>query len=232
MRNLDKAGGVAALVEAFAYIVGFSVMATLLNPANAADWSPAQKLSFVLERKAIFQMWTLLIYVVFGVALVVLAVALHERLRARAADLMQIATAFGLIWAGLVIASGMVASIGLNAVAALHATDVAQAGALWKAVSTIQDGLGGGVEIVGGLWVLLISIASLRSMALPRVLGFLGLIVGVSDVLTIVPSLGELGAIFGLGQIPWFVWIGVILLRPVDDPADRTWALPNIAAVK
>lgn len=55
-----------------------------------------------------------------------------------------------LIWAGLVIASGMVASVGLEAVATLHAKDVAQAVTAWVAIAAIQDGLGGGVEIVGG----------------------------------------------------------------------------------
>jgi hypothetical protein len=58
MVNLQKAGGIAALFETLAYIVGFGVMATLLNPGNAEGWSSAQKLDFVLERKTLFQIWT------------------------------------------------------------------------------------------------------------------------------------------------------------------------------
>jgi len=80
MFNLQKAGGIAALVEAMAYVVGFAVMATLLNPGDTQGWTPAQKLSFVLERQSILQASTILIYVVFGIALVFLAVALHELL--------------------------------------------------------------------------------------------------------------------------------------------------------
>lgn len=216
MPSLQKAGGIAALVEASAYMVGFVVLATLLNPGSTEGWTPAQKLSFVLERKTIFQAWTLFIYVVFGVVLVPLAVALHERLKADAPALMQVATSFALIWAGLVIASGMVASVGLEAVAALHAKDVAQAASTWVVLGAVQNGLGGGLEIVGGLWVFLISLASRKSTALPKVLTYLGFIVGLAGILTVVPALGELGAVFGLGQILWFAWIGLIMLRKVN----------------
>lgn len=218
MVTLQKAGGIAALVEALAYVVGFTVIATLLNPGNTEGWSQAQKLSFLLERKTLFQMWTLFIYVVFGVVLVVLAVALHERLKTKAEALMPIATSFGLIWAGLVISSGMVASVGLEMVAKLHSHDVAQAVSAWAVIGTVQDGLGGGVEIVGGLWLLLISTASLRSSALPRILSYLGIAVGMAGILTVAPPLSELGAVFGLGQILWFAWIGVLMLRREDAP--------------
>jgi hypothetical protein len=224
MVTLQKAGGIAALLEALAYVVGFAVIATLLNPGNTAGWSQAQKLAFFLERKTIFQVWTIFIYVLFGVALVVLAVALHERFKPKAAALMPIATSFGLIWAGLVIASGMVASVGLETVAKLHPQDVAQAVSAWAVIGAVQDGLGGGVEIVGGLWVLLISVASLRSSALPRLLNYVGVVIGMAGILTVAPPLSELGAVFGLGQILWFAWIGVLMLRRDDAqpsvPAD------------
>lgn len=212
MINLQRAGGIAALFQALAYIVGFAVIATFLNPGNVENWSSAQKLSFVLERKDIFQLWTAFIYVVFGISLVILAVALHDRLKGQS-GLMQIATAFGLIWAGLVIASGMVASVGLEATDVLHAKDAAQAASAWVAIGAVQNGLGGGVEIVGGLWVLLISSAALRSGTFPKALNYIGMLVGVAGLLTIVPSLGFLGAVFGLGQILWFVWIGISMLR-------------------
>ena len=213
MFNLQKAGGIAALFETLAYVVGFSVMATLLNPGNTEGWSSAQKLAFVLERKPLFQTWTIFIYVAFGIALVVLAVALHERLKDKSLDLMKIATPFGFIWAGLVIASGMVASVGLEAVAATYSRDVAQATSTWVVIDTIQNGLGGGVEIIGGVWVLLISAASLRCAVFPKALGYVGILVGLAGVLTVVPMLKDLAAVFGISQILWFAWTGIIMLR-------------------
>ena len=83
----------------------------------------------------------------------------------------------------------------------------------WVAISAVQDGLGGGVEIVGGLWVLLISVSALRSNVFPKALNCIGIVVGIAGLLTIIPPLGDLGAVFGLGQILWFVWIGIHMLR-------------------
>lgn len=220
--TLQKAGGVSALIEALAYVVGFVAMATWLNPGDTESWSAAQKLSFVLEQKMLFQMVTIVIYVLTGVFLVVLAVALHERLKSGSAGLMQVATAFGLIWAGMVIASGMVAIVGLEAVATLHAKDATHATSVWGVVGVIQNGLGGGVEIVGGIWVLLISIASMQSRALPAALSYLGLTVGVAGILTVVPGLAELAVLFGLGQILWFSWTGILLLRRAPTDAVTT----------
>jgi hypothetical protein len=211
--NLQKVGGLAALIEGFIYIVGFAVMFTLLAPDNAADLNSVQKLAFLLERQNIFQALHFLIYVAFGVFLVVLTVALHERLKVGASAMVQVGSAFGLLWAGLVIASGMVANIGLEAVAGIYAKDPAQATSAWLGISAVQNGLGGGVELVGGLWVLLLSLAALRSNALPKALNYIGLLVGLAGILTVIPGLSDLGAIFGLGQIVWFLWLGTFMWR-------------------
>ena len=88
-----------------------------------------------------------------------------------------------------------------------------QAALAWVIIGAVQDALGGGVEIVGGLWVLLVSIASHQSKVLPKPLDYLGFGVGVAGILTVVPSLGGLGAVFGLGQIIWFAWVGLRMLR-------------------
>ena len=213
MKTLQKAGGIAALVEALAYIVGFAMMATVLNPGDTAGWSAEQKLSFLLDRKLVFQFWMFFIYVAGGVGLAVLAVALHERLKTSSQGVMQIATALGLIWAGLVIASGMIANTGLDSVAAIYPQDAARATTAWIAIGAVQNGLGGGVEVVGGLWVLLISLIALRSAALPKILNLIGLVVGASGVLSALPSLGGLGTIFGLSQIVWFAYLGYWMLR-------------------
>jgi hypothetical protein len=211
--SLQRAGGIAALVEASAYIVGFAVLATLLNPGIVEGWSSGEKLVFAIQNKLLIQVWMTFIYVVFGVLLVVLTVALHERLSKGAVGTMQVASAFGLIWAGLVIAGGMVAVVGLDLAAELHVKDAAQAASLWASVGAIQSGLGGGVEIVGGLWMGLLSIAALRSGRLPAPLIYTGLAVSAAGVLTAVPGLSDIGAVFGIGQIVWFLWIGVTLLR-------------------
>lgn len=209
--NLQKMGGVAALIEAFAYIIGFTVFIFVLD-ASAYE-GPVRMIEFLQDHATVLYGVNLLIYVVFGVFLVVLTLALRERLQTDRPGLAQTSAAFGLIWAGLVIASGMIANIGMDSVIKLAVDDPQQASTVWLSISTLQEALGGGNEIVGGIWVLLVSWAGLSSGRLPKALNYLGLVVGAAGMLTTLPPLGELAAVFGLGQIVWFAWLGVFMLR-------------------
>ncbi len=220
MKDFQKMGGIAALIEAAAYVVGIVFSFTLLAPYTSGELDPAGSMAFVAGNLGLMQAWYLIIYVVFGVFLAVLALALHERLKLAAPATMQVATAFALVWVGLVIASGFVFNVGAADAAALYGSDPAGAASMLAAIGAVQDGLGGGVELVGGLWVLLLSWAALRRGGLPAALNYLGVVVGVAGILTVIPPLGELGGmVFGLGQIVWFVWLGVVLLRARSAPA-------------
>ena len=212
--KLQQLGGVAALFEALAYIAGFAFMFTVLQPALAGAATPAHKLAAVLAMAGWYQAWNIVIYVLFGVFLVLLVVALHERLGPGAPALMKVASAFGLIWSGLVIATGMLANVALGAVGRLHSADPRGATLAWQTLNAVQEGLGGGVELVGGVWVLVVSLAAQRTGALPAWLNYLGMAIGVTGILTVIAPLGELGAVFGLGQIVWFTWLGMVMLRP------------------
>jgi hypothetical protein len=134
------------------------------------------------------------------------------------------AAAFGLIWAGLVIASGMVHNAGLGTIVDLYRQDPAQAAMVWLAIDSVSLGLGGEVEIVGGLWILLVSWAALRAGELPRALNYLGVAIGVVGILSAVPGLQLLNGVFGLSQIVWFVWLGIVMLRSRSSAAQKTGA--------
>lgn len=219
MNYSQKMGGVAALIMAATFVVGIGLAVTVLAPYQIGDLDPVQKVAFLADNQAIMYIWNQIIYLVFGVFLVVLALALYERLKAGSSAMVQTATAFGLIWAGLMFASGMVFNIGMGTVVDLYGQDPTQAGSIWLAISSVQDGLGGGNEIVGGLWVLLVSWAALRGGGLPRALNYLGVVVGVAGILTVVPALEILGFVFGLGTIMWFVWLGIVMLRSSPNAA-------------
>jgi len=128
---------------------------------------------------------------------------------------MQVATVIGIIWAGSLIASGMVANATLTTIVALNATDPTQAALTWQGIEPVIDGLGNANgEILGGLMTLLISLAALRAGELPKGLNILGLGIGAVGIISLVPVLtGTLGPVFGLGQIIWFIWMGIVLLR-------------------
>ncbi len=121
-----------------------------------------------------------------------------------------------------IIISGMLIINDLGVIADLYDEDPAQAVSAWLALDAVESGLGGAVELPGGLWVLLISWAALRTGGFPRTLNYLGVVIGVAGLLTVVPALGELGgAIFGLGSIAWFVWLGIVMLRGSQGAVPR-----------
>ena len=217
MKRGTKVGGIASIIQALCYVFGFTLLATAMNPGNVENWTQLERLGFILERQNLFIVWNTIIYVVFGIALVVLTAVLHRTLEHSASLMMSIASPFGFIWSGLVIASGMVATVGLSKVAQTYERTPQDAVVAWSIIGTVQDGIGGGIEIVGGIWVLLVSIAAIRGSTLfPKPLNWLGLVVGTAGVITIVPALSGFGAVFGLTQILWFIGVGVVLLRADD----------------
>lgn len=211
MSHLQRLGGVAALINAAAYIVGIGLALTLLAPV--LDSSPEQYLTFLADNQTLLYLWHLIIYLVAGIFMVPLVLAVHERLKASSPALMQIATAFGLIWAVTIIGSGMIIVNNVGVVADLYGQDPAQAATVLAALSAVEEGLGGAVELPGGLWILLISWAALRTGGFPKLLNTLGLAIGAAGLLTVIPALYEAGTVFGLGFIAWFIWVGVVLLR-------------------
>ena len=213
MKNLQKFGGIAALYMALAHLMGLIIFIVILDYISITDLT--QKVAMNVGNQAVVFSTNLLMYVFFGFFLIVFSLALYDRLKAGAPALMQVATVIGIIWAGSLIACGMVANAALTSVVALNATDPTQAALTWQGIEPAIDGLGNANgEILGGLMTLLISLAALRAGELPKGLNFLGFVVGSVGIISLVPMLtGILGPVFGLGQIIWFIWMGIALLR-------------------
>jgi hypothetical protein len=224
MTSLQKSGGIAALLHAAAYVVGLVLGFTLIFPL--LDAAPEQYLAFVAENQTLVYLWNLVSYWGSAITLVVMVLALHERLKDGAPALAQIAAVFGLIWAGLIIASGNLMLHNLGVVAALYDADPAQAATAWTALESVEVGVASGNELVGSLWVLLLSVAALRTGQLNRELNILGVLLGVAGMLTIVPALYDsLVMVFGPGMVVWSLWLGVVLLRRRPVAAGRPAAM-------
>jgi len=213
MKTLQKSGGIAALYMAISHLIGFVIFLVILDYLSITD--PAQKVALNVDKQMVIFSTNLLMYVFFGFFLIALSLALYDRLKSGAPAIMQVATAIGIIWAGSLIASGMVANAGLATVVSIYAKDPAQAALTWQGIESVANGLGNANgEILGGLWVLLISLAALRAGGLPKGLNILGLLVGAVGIISLIPGLTEgMIGIFGLSQIIWFVWLGIVLLR-------------------
>lgn len=213
MKGLQRMGGVAALYEAAAYLFAIVGYLLVVGMVNVED--PVQKVALLVENQSFLYILNLFTYIIFGILLVVLSLAIYDRLKVGSPALVHTATAIGLIWACVVMASGMVANVGMTTVVDIYGRDPAQAATAWLAIDSVALGLGGGGgEILGGTWILLVSWAGLRAREYPKALNYIGMVVGLAGLITVIPILGELrGLIFGLGQILWFVWLGVVMLR-------------------
>lgn len=209
MNKLQKVGGVFAIFEAIIYVSAFVFFGAFWNFPTDAD--SVQTFAFLAENQVTLSIVNLIMYVLFGIFLAVLVLAINERLKSNTPTLSQIASIFGVVWVGLVIASGMIANIGLSAVLELSTKEPEQAMTVWRAIYSVVEGVGGGNEVVGGLWVLLLSFAALKGDELSKRLNYLGLFVGIVGILTVYPA-EVLTEIFGVSQIVWFSWLGAVML--------------------
>ncbi len=212
MKTLQKFGGLAALYLAAAYLVGMIGFLMVVNVSGVAD--PVQQVALMADNLAFLYVMYLIVYVVWGIFMVVLSLALHERFKAGSPALVQVATTFGIFWGCVIIVSGMIQNAGMQTVVALYSKDPAQAGTIWLTIDSVLKGLAGSNETIGGIWMLLLSLAALRTGALSKVLNYLGVVVGAAGILSVVPALAVIFiTIFALGQIGWFIWLGIVMLR-------------------
>jgi hypothetical protein len=232
VRRQQKVGGLAALYLAAAFVAAMPYFLALVKYPSVVD--PVEKVALLVSNHDSMRVMYLVTYVIFGLVLAVLALALYARLRDGAPILAQAATAVGLIWAVVLVASGMIFNAGAAAVVGLHGTSPAEAVAAWQAIEPVAQGLGGsGGELLGGLWVLLVSVAALRTVGLPKVLSWLGVAVGAAGVVSVVPALNDLAYGFGLLVIVWFAWLGVVMVRTASRataPAGIAVTTPAAAA--
>ena len=217
MKNLLKMGGIAALIGAATNLLGAVVFAALLAPKGlgSTDADPGKTVALLADNQGAMRAFNLIIFLAFGVTLIFLSLALYERLKAGSTVLAQAVTIFGLIYAVLVIVIGALSINDLDTVVRLHSANPAQAATVWLTLDSVETGLGagGGETIVTGLWFLLLSWAALQAGALPRLLNYLGAVVGLAGILYVFLASDGLLAVNGLGLIIWFVWLGIVMLR-------------------
>jgi hypothetical protein len=216
MKNLQKIGGIAALIGAATNLFALVTLITLLAPKGYSSDDPGQTVAFLADNQASMRVWYLIMYLVFGVSLTFLSLALYNRLKAGSPALAQAVTTFGLIYAVLVIVVGTLEISNLSIVVKLYGVNPSQAATVWLTLNSVVKGLGGGggETIVNALWILLLSWVALRARELPRVLNYFGLVIGVAGILTVLlTSLLLMAVVYGLGLIIWLSWLGIVMLR-------------------
>ena len=80
--TLIRTGGFAAIICALTYIVGFALLLTVLAPLGFGSGTidPAAVVAFTVENPGLMIAWNSTIYVLNALALVLLVLAIHDRL--------------------------------------------------------------------------------------------------------------------------------------------------------
>ncbi len=212
MNNLQKAGGVTAIIHSLAYLFGIVMYFAVLSPIIDAE--ATEYLALLGQYQNTMYVWIFVAYMVSGFCLVFVALALYQRVKGGSPTLAQASTVLGLIWAGLIIGSGNLMLHTFVELPKIYAQDPAQAQTVLLTLGIVENGIVSGTEFIGGTWAVLVSWVALQTGGLPKALNYFGLALGAAGMVSIIPPLTEVGTlIFGLSMIIWFAWVGVVMLR-------------------
>lgn len=212
-----QAGAIAVFGMALCYISMAVIFFGLITLPAGLD--PLGRLQYLLQQHYLLVAIGYGIgYLLFGVLLAILLQALRQVIADAQSAVAGLAERFGQVWLVLMMASGMVALISMDMTLRLLDSSTEQALALHNSYQLLTNALGGGIELVGGIWALLLSLAGLKHPILPKSLHRLGIIVGSLGIATVLHTLPYLKDAFGITQFIWFIWLGVALLRLARQP--------------
>jgi len=211
MNSLRKAGAASALIMAFIYLLGFAIFFLALDPGRELNLD--ESVQFRIENQLVVMPTMFVLYVLAGINLIILVQSLAGEVKNDAPWQSQTSLIIGSIWCAMLIVAGLVYLTGMQAVFSLYPENAEQASALSLVVNTVFEGLGGGNELIGGLWTALISCLLLKSTPGYKILHLFGILVGIAGVVSIVPIVADAVMLFGLGQIFWFIGLGIRFLK-------------------
>ncbi|MBU1618277.1 MAG: hypothetical protein KJ556_17505 [Gammaproteobacteria bacterium] len=209
--TIQRCGGLASIGMALCYFTVALIFFVVLSQPEQAE--PLQNIHYINQHQFLVLAGYAIGYLLFGFLLAVMVIAIPRQLPQPRSALVQASGLFGKVWVVLMMASGMIALTGLELVITLVNTDPDLAVTLFHAMGLMTHALGGGIELVGGLWILLFSLAGLQQQPQRAKLHGLGLLTGSFAILTVFHTQPYLKEAFGLSQLVWQLWFGVVLLR-------------------
>jgi hypothetical protein len=234
MRNLQKSGGIAAIVSAASYVFAIGLYMTTMAPMADPNLGIGEYFAFYADHRFVNFIWTYSMYIVHGASLVVLVLALRERLKEASPRLSLVAAGFGFTWASFVFLSGFINLWGAEALSALYAKSPALAETLKETIGIVTLGIDSSDKCLGALWIGLSSLAALKArtpsedgatsearrlpkaQALPKALAIAGVLLGAAAFalgLALPTNDASASFVFGIGSIFWWSFLGSHMLR-------------------
>jgi hypothetical protein len=151
-----------------------------------------------------------------AIALVLVALALQERMRVQSPNIMRIAVIAASVAFALLLANTIGGTTGMLTIAS--SKDISA----YRAFTSVQNGLQTAGLTSWGLALFLMGWASIKTGALPRILGYLCLVCGIGGIMvTFMPNMPNVVGLIGLLlNIVGAAWLGIELIRkPEPSPA-------------
>lgn len=211
-RSQSIVGIVTSLYMALAYLAGIIIFIVVLRYPEITE--EIDKVKIIIEMRSMVFITNLILYVLFGPVLILFILYLKSLLGNGGTMLVKFSTITGYIWAGSLVASGMIANGAIEPITRLFSDNPDKAIFLWDMLNTVSLSIGNGNgEILGGLMTLGFGITMLKEEHFPRGLGVLGVIVGAIGIISLIPELVDLAMVFGILQLVWFVMTGFSSIR-------------------
>lgn len=214
----ERQGAIAAMVCALSFIIGLAVVLLIVPDFNQ---NAEQRLVVFMQHKLLMQVWYFVVYVVFGISLLVLSRSLLAQRAGEHNFLEQMSSLVSYLWACYILACGFIAILSIEFLFTNSSNENTNISEVWRQIYNIQMGLGEGVEWVGAIWVICINACLYYQNRFPKPLIIIGFIIAAIGMLTLYPPLAEVGALFGLLQVFWFLAISVLLFR---EDAQNTYS--------
>ena len=210
-RNLKPLAGAAFIGMALCYITLFAIYGAVLS--TPADVSTAEKIAYLIENKGLFNFTYILGYVLFACLLCFCVYVVGGLYQQVSKPAMAMATLFGYFWVVVLLCTGMIGISSSELIASLSTTNPAAAEVIYYARVLLIESLGGGIEFIGGVWMLILGAVSWRNGLLSKALTIFTLVKAAIGILTLFCADSILRDLFGITGIIWFIWMGIAMIK-------------------
>jgi hypothetical protein len=214
-----RIGALAAFVLAVSPVL--AIAASLAATAAGERSDLVNGLAFMIKQPVFIDVEGA-VSVLIGASLIVLALALHERLQRAAPFAVRIGTAAGVIGSALFITAGVASLDVPTRMATLEAQNHEAAVAAFAAFRIVGGFMFTAGLVMFGAFALIDSVISARARQLPRPLSYMGMLLGIASIVGAIGVLaGPLGIVSLVLVLVWPVWLGIAMLRsePYIAPA-------------
>lgn len=210
-QQLKQLAGLAFFGMALCYITLFIIYGAVLSPP--ANPSTAETIAYLIENKSLLNFSYVLGYVLFAMLLCFCVYLVGSFYRTESKITIVLATLFGYFWVVVLLCAGMIGITSHELLASYSTSDPAAAEVIYHARTLLTESLGGGIEFIGGVWLVGLGIVSWRHHQLSRALSAFTLVKGLIGVATLFSTASVLRDLFGITGIVWFIWMGLVMLK-------------------